>query len=65
MALYTGEPRSAGVLIEEDSVLYRLGVTRLKSMEVEQPVAAGRVHSYIVRLLAERVSRLNRELQHM
>ncbi|MGA8259874.1 MAG: cyclic nucleotide-binding domain-containing protein [Arenicellales bacterium] len=65
MALYTGEPRSAGVLIEEDSALYRLDVTHLKSMEVEQPAAAAGIHSYIVRLLAERVNRLNRELQRV
>lgn len=63
MAVYTGEPRSASVLIEADAVLYRLDAGQLEKMQVEHSAAAGKLHTYIIRLLSERLSRANRELQ--
>jgi SulP family sulfate permease len=63
MALYTGEPRSASVEIEEDSILYRLDAKQFEHMQAEHAVAAGKLHIYIVRLLAERICRANRQLQ--
>lgn len=65
MALYTDEPRSASVFVEEDAVLYRLDTNQLESMQKNHPMAANRLHSYIVRLLTEWVRRLNRELQYL
>lgn len=63
MALYTGEPRSAAVRIEEDAVLFRLSADAMAALQREHPDAAGRFHAYVVRLLAERLARANRELQ--
>lgn len=63
MALYTGEPRSASVIIEEDAVLYRLSQDAMRQLQFGEPVAAGDLHTYIVKVLSERLSRANRELQ--
>jgi SulP family sulfate permease len=63
MALYTGAPRSASVRLQEDSVLYRLDVDKMEQLQEAHPAAAGKLHSYIVRVLSERLSRADRELQ--
>lgn len=62
MALYTGEPRSAAVIIEEDAVLYRLTADQLHGLEAAHSTAAGVLHAYVVRVLSERLGRANREL---
>lgn len=64
MVVYTGEPRSASVRIEEKSVLYRMDAQALMRLQREHPREAGYFHAYIVRLLAERLERSNRELQY-
>ncbi|MBD3645854.1 MAG: cyclic nucleotide-binding domain-containing protein, partial [Pseudomonadales bacterium] len=63
MALYTGDTRSASVVIEQDAVLYRLTIDQLHAMEEAHPHAAGLLHAYVVRVLSERLNRANRELQ--
>ncbi|MBE9552745.1 MAG: SLC26A/SulP transporter family protein, partial [Proteobacteria bacterium] len=63
MALYTGAPRSASVRIEESGTLYRLDSEQLDAMQREHPAAADYFHAFVVRLLAERLDRANRELQ--
>ncbi|MEN8175900.1 MAG: cyclic nucleotide-binding domain-containing protein, partial [Pseudomonadota bacterium] len=63
MALYTGAPRSANVRIEESGLLFRLGVADMNEMQHSHPAAAGQFHSFIVRLLAERLDRANKERQ--
>jgi SulP family sulfate permease len=63
MAIYTGEPRSASVIIEDDAVLYELDAKKHEAMQRTHPVATGKFHSYIVRLLSERLNRANLELQ--
>jgi len=63
MAMYTGEPRSASVIIEEEAVLFQLRVSDMNTMQANHPVATGKLHSYIVRVLSERLGRANRELQ--
>jgi SulP family sulfate permease len=63
MSLYTGKPRSAGVRTEEDVVLYRLDADRFETMQNVHGKAAATLHTYIIRLLAERVERANRERQ--
>lgn len=63
MALYTGTPRSASVRVEKDGTLFRLDASTLETMQKTHPIAAGLFHSFIVRLLAERLDRANRELQ--
>jgi SulP family sulfate permease len=65
MALYTGEPRSASVEIEEDAILYRLDAKQFHYMQTEHAQVIGKLHIYIVRLLSERMRRANRELQRL
>ena len=63
MALYTGAPRSASVRINQDALLYRLDADELRRMQLEHPEEMGRLHTYIVQLLAERLNRSTRELR--
>lgn len=63
MALYTGAPRSASVRIEKGGLLFKLDASSLEAMHKKHPAAAGQFHSFIVRLLAERLDRANRELE--
>lgn len=62
MAVYTSEVRSASARIEEDAVLFRLGKAELIEMQRKFPVASAAFHSYVVRLISERLRRSNREL---
>jgi len=64
MALYTQAPRSASVRIEETGILYRLPIDNFYKMQENHPAAAGLFHSFVVRLLAERLDRANRELKN-
>jgi len=63
MAIYTGAPRSANVRIEESGLLFSLDASAMHHMQQRHPVAAGLFHSFIVRLLAERLDRANKERQ--
>jgi sulfate permease, SulP family len=62
MAIYTGADRSASVRIEADAVLFRLEKDQMDAMTKNFPASAAALHTYIVRLLAERLRRANREL---
>ncbi|MGJ3260148.1 MAG: SulP family inorganic anion transporter [Rhodospirillales bacterium] len=65
MAIYTQAPRTAAVRVDEDSRLFRLSLDGFEAMQREAPRAAGLFHSYVVRLLAERLDRANREIQQL
>jgi len=65
MALFTGEPRTASVRVEEDAVFFCLERERFYEAQIEQPAATGWLLSYIVRLVAERLNRANREIQSL
>jgi SulP family sulfate permease len=62
MAIYTGENRTASVRIESDAELFRLDKNQLDEMSRKFPGSTAALHTYIVRLLAERLGRANREL---
>lgn len=62
MAIYTGENRTASVRIEKDAELFRLDKNQLDNMSRKFPGSTAALHTYIVRLLAERLGRANREL---
>ena len=53
-----GQNRTASVVAEEKSTLYRLSTKELKLLEEENPEAASVLHQIIIRLLAERVTHL-------
>ena len=62
MAIYTGENRTASVRIEEDAQLFRLDKEQLEEMSRKFPASTAALHTYIVRVLAERFGRANRNL---
>ena len=64
MAVYTSETRSASVRIEDDAVLFKLDKAGMIEMQHQYPVASAAFHSYVVRLISERLRRSNRELNH-
>ena len=62
MALYTGAVRSASALVNENSQFFKLDQESYKKMNDENPVEAGFFHTFIVRLMSERLGRANREI---
>jgi SulP family sulfate permease len=62
MAIYTGENRTASVRIEDDAILFRLDKDKLEGMSRRFPGSTAALNTYIVRVLAERLRRANRNL---
>ena len=62
IGLYLRLPRSAGLVVERDSVIYRLTLEQLQRLNQEDPQAALAFHEYLARLLASRVVRSNEML---
>jgi SulP family sulfate permease len=58
IGFYLGQPRSADVIADETSVVYRLSAEELQRMERQDPALASVLHQLIVRLLAGRVTHL-------
>jgi SulP family sulfate permease len=62
MGFYRKIPRSATVIAEEPSVVYRLTREALNRMHAEDPAAAAVLHTLIIRLLSDRLEFANREV---
>ena len=62
MAIYTGENRTASVRIENDATLFRLDKEKMEAMSRTFPASTAALHTYIVKVLSERLSRANRNL---
>lgn len=62
MAIYTGENRTASVRIESDARLFRLDKDKLEEMSKRFPASTAALHTYIVKVLSERLGRANRNL---
>lgn len=62
MAIYTGDNRTASARIEDDAQLFRLDKEQLEAMSHKFPASTAALHTYIVRVLAERLGRANRNL---
>ncbi|MCH8175947.1 MAG: SLC26A/SulP transporter family protein [Proteobacteria bacterium] len=62
MAIYTGDNRTASVRIEDDAQLFRLDKEKLEEMSGKFPASTAALHTYIIRVLAERLGRANRNL---
>ena len=58
IGFYLGGQRTADVIADEPSVLYRLSLAELQEMQTSDPDAASALHRLIAILLAERVSHL-------
>ncbi len=63
VGLILNEPRSATVVADRPSTIYRLSADALKKMQSEAPETAVAFHNFITRLIAERLANANRAIQ--
>ena len=63
VALYLGVPRSASVIAELPSVVYRLTLDAMERMKKQDPEVAASFHVLIVRLVAGRLMATNKLVQ--
>jgi SulP family sulfate permease len=62
MGFYRGVPRTASVIAEGPTVIYRLTREAFDRMQAENPTAAAALHQLIIRLLSDRLEFANREI---
>lgn len=62
MAVYTGATRSAAAVAKQDCVLHKLTVEQYENLATNHPIGAAAFHTYVVRLMSERLGRANREI---
>ena len=62
MGFYRGMPRTASVVAEGPTVIYRLTQAAFDKMQDEDPTAAAALHKLIIRLLSDRLEFANREI---
>jgi len=63
MGMYLGNTRTASVVAERISIVYRLSKKALKDMEKKDPEVAALLHQWIASLLAERLAENNRTIE--
>ena len=63
LGLYLKNKRTANVVSEKKSVLYKLTTDSMKKMESQDPDVASALHEWIARLLAERMADNNRAIE--
>jgi SulP family sulfate permease len=63
MALYSGQLRSADVVTETPCRVYRLSAERFARLEREDPSVVIQFHSFVVKLLAKRLSAASDEIR--
>ena len=61
--MYLGNTRTASVVADRGSIVYRLTKDVLKKMEKEDPEVAALLHQWIASLLAERLADNNRTIE--
>jgi sulfate permease, SulP family len=62
MGFYRGVPRTASIVAEGPTVVYRLTREAFDRMQAEDPAAAAALHKLIIRLLSDRLEFANREI---
>ncbi len=62
MGFYRGVPRTASVIAEEPTIVYRLTRDGFDRMQEKDPAAAAALHKLIIRLLSDRLEFANREI---
>jgi SulP family sulfate permease len=62
MGFYRQVPRTASVIAEEPSVVYRMTREAFDRMQAQDPAAASVFHKLIIRLLSDRLEFANREI---
>ena len=63
MGMYLGNARTASVVADRLSIVYRLSKNALKEMEKKDPKVAALLHQWIASLLAERLADNNRTIE--
>lgn len=63
MGMYLGNSRTASVVADRPSKVYRLSRSALKEMEKNEPELAALLHQWIASLLAERLAENNRTIE--
>ena len=63
MGMYLGNTRTASVVADRTSIIYRLSKSALKEMEKKDPEVAALLHQWIASLLAERLANNNRTIE--
>ena len=62
MGFYRKVPRSATVVVEQPTVVYRLTREALDRMQAQDPNAAIMLHTLMIRLLSDRLEFADREI---
>jgi SulP family sulfate permease len=62
MGFYRSVPRTASVIAEQPTIIYRLTRAAFDRMQEEDPAAAVALHKLIIRLLSNRLEFANREI---
>jgi len=63
VGMYLGNKRTASVIADRPSIVYRLSKSALKEMEKNDPEVAALLHQWIASLLAERLADNNRTIE--
>lgn len=58
MGFYLGQERTAAIIVDKPSTVYRLAIQDLRSMEQSDPEVASTLHQIVIHLLSERVTHL-------
>ncbi len=61
--LYLGSSRTASVIAETASTIYRLSAGALHRMETDEPELAIALHHFMARVVTERLAAVHRTLQ--
>jgi len=63
VSLYLGSKASASVLTETDCVIYFLSKDNFQKLNLESPGKAAELHTYIIKLLSDRLAKSNATIQ--
>ncbi len=63
MAFYSGQPRSADVVTGTPCRAYRLSADRFARLERVDPTVVIEFHSFVVKLLAQRLTAASEEIR--
>jgi len=63
LAMYLGLPRTASLIAETDSIVWRLSLDTLAAMECDDPRSASALHEILARMLAGRLTQANELLE--
>jgi SulP family sulfate permease len=61
--MYVQQARTATVLANEPSIVYRLSTESLARMEADEPILAAKLHGWVARVLAARLAESNSTLE--